>query len=148
MKKREKLPLSSSIVQFQYLSWDIRSSGWISGKIRKGGVFFPCHSKRLKPQNLFANPATAVLLLICPFSGLLRWVICSALGCYTVLNMGFVCSLEAPPAVACWFSQVSHSMVCQSRPSAFSTPAAKDFLLLYSFGVAEKVLLKKHGLED
>lgn len=93
MGRREKLPLSNSIVQFQYLSWDIRSSGWISGKIRKVEVFFPCRSKRLKPRNLFANPATAVLLLICPFSGLLRWVICSALGCCTVWDMGFVCSV-------------------------------------------------------
>lgn len=89
-EKREKLQLGNSIVQFQYLSWDIRSSGWISGKIRKVEVFFPCHSKRLKPQNLFANPAAAVLLLICPFfpdySGELY---ARALGCDTVWNTGF-----------------------------------------------------------
>lgn len=65
-EKRETLLLSNGIVQFQHLSSDIRSSGWISGKIRKGEVFFPCHRKRLKLQNLFANPVTAVLLLICP----------------------------------------------------------------------------------
>lgn len=56
---QEKLPISKSIVQFQHLSWDILGSGWISGEIRIGKVFFPGYCKRLKPQNL-----SQILLLL------------------------------------------------------------------------------------
>lgn len=56
---QEKLPISKSIVQFQHLSWDILGSGWISGEIRIGKVFFPSYCERLKPQNL-----SQILLLL------------------------------------------------------------------------------------
>lgn len=50
---QEKLPISKSIVQFHHLSWDILGSGWISGEIRIGKVFFPSYCEGLKPQDLY-----------------------------------------------------------------------------------------------